>query len=93
MYIIDPAGVAYLKDNYIGKKGIKVIHIKCGDQDRIERMQKRGDSDEAIFRRFTNDKIMFANVGNITDFSVVNASQDLCAQEIAKYINRQEAKS
>lgn len=93
LYVIDPAGVEYMRGKYGGKKGIKVIHIKCSNQDRIERMQRRGDSDFAIHRRLENDKIMFAHVGEISDFSVVNESLDLCAQSIAKYIKKQEAKS
>lgn len=92
LYVIDPAGVAYLKDNYFGKKGIRVIRIKCSKQERIERMQKRGDPDISIYRRLSNDKVMFANVGEISHFSVVNTKRDLCAQAIMKYISKEEAK-
>ena len=90
LYVIDPAGIACLKDLYGGKKGIKVIRIKCSKQDRIERMRARGDADMQIYSRLQNDKVMFANAGELADFSVINQKRDLCARAIMKYIAKEE---
>lgn len=93
IYVIDPAGITYLKDIYKGKKNIKVVRLKCSKQERVERMQKRGDADLSIYRRLANDKIMFEHVGEISDFSAVNIKRDVCAQAIMTYISKEEAKS
>ncbi len=81
LYVIDPAGVAFLKEKYNGSKGIKVIGLEASPDVLIERMQKRGDSEEKIIKRLVNDKEMFRGFQNITDIilrSDINTVEELC---------------
>lgn len=55
LYIIDPAGVEYLRKKYTGEKGIRIIGLSASIDVLVERMAGRGDSDEKIIRRLAND--------------------------------------
>ena len=48
IYVIDPAGVAYMKEHYSGKKGVKVIGLFAAEEVCKRRMRARGDSKEAV---------------------------------------------
>lgn len=90
LYVVTPTGIRFLKTNYCGGKGVKVIRLKCSMFERIDRMSKRGDPDAKIYKRIQNDKIMFAHVGELCDASFINDKRDMCAQRIMKYIKKQE---
>lgn len=44
LYVIDPAGIEYMKNHYAGSKGIAVIGIWVPEEVRRERMISRGDA-------------------------------------------------
>lgn len=60
IYVIDPAGVAYMKEHYSGKKGVKVIGLFAAEEVCKRRMRARGDSKEAINERLAHDRTAFA---------------------------------
>ena len=60
IYVIDPAGVAYMKEHYSGKKGVKVIGLFAAEEVCKRRMRARGDSKEAVNERLAHDRTAFA---------------------------------
>lgn len=60
IYVIDPAGVAYMKEHCSGKKGVKVIGLFAAEEVCKRRMRTRGDSKEAVSERVEHDRIAFA---------------------------------
>ena len=67
LYVIDPAGVEYLKNHYDGPKEIRVIGLYADPMTLRARMKKRGDSDMAITHRIANDARMFKGLSDICD--------------------------
>ena len=68
LYVIDPAGVEFLKKNY-SNKPVKVITITSPIHTRINRMEQRGDNFSNIMERIVND-IDFRNF--LGDFNIDN---------------------
>lgn len=68
IYVIDPAGVEFLKKNYHNKP-VKVITITSPIHTRINRMEQRGDNFSNIMERIVND-IDFRNF--LGDFNIDN---------------------
>lgn len=60
LYVIDPAGVEYFAEHYAGHKTPIVIYIYADKATLIERMKKRGNSDEEIASRLLQDECSFA---------------------------------
>lgn len=59
IYVVDPDGVEYFLREYKSIKVPVVVYLKADDDLLIERMRKRGDSEEKIKARIENDKIKF----------------------------------
>ena len=59
-YVIDPAGVRYMKEHYRGKKGVKVIGLYAAAEVCKKRMMARGDAKEAVDDRLKFDRTAFA---------------------------------
>lgn len=59
IYVIDPYGVKYLVEHYEGNKLIVPIRIYAPWKVRLERMKQRGDSEEEIYKRESQDDISF----------------------------------
>ena len=59
LYVIDPAGVAYMLKYYSGKKKIAVIWLEATYAQLKLRMLNRGDSVEDIERRIVHDREIF----------------------------------
>ncbi len=66
VYIVDVAGVHYLKKHY-SDRPIKVLGLICSPKILEERMRNRGDSEENIAKRLKNDKSAFAGLSGIID--------------------------
>lgn len=58
-YVIDPAGLAILKERYHNKP-IKVIWLEATETERAIRMLTRGDSIDKVFERITFDRAAFS---------------------------------
>lgn len=83
LYVIDPAGVNYLKErakhiNLIG------IYLDIDSTGQMVRMLKRGDRFDQAVRRIENDREAFANID--TQWHKINASND--PEIIIKEINK-----
>lgn len=61
IYIIDPAGVKDLLENYHGSKGIKIIRLEASEDICRANMARRRDSKEQIEKRIQNDREMFGD--------------------------------
>lgn len=72
IYVIDLAGIRYLKNNYKGNKKIKVVYIKTKQDLRKQRMEARGDKQSDISFRMRNDSITFDGAERASDFVVEN---------------------
>lgn len=59
-YVIDPAGVRYMKEHYRGKKGVKVIGLYAAADVCKKRMLARGDAKEDVEARLKHDHKAFA---------------------------------
>ena len=70
-YVIDPAGVEYLKQHYTDRP-IKVIYVTASEGTRRSRMGKRGDSVEDVERRLEHDRAVFNGVGAIMADAIVD---------------------
>lgn len=92
VYVIDPAGVEYMREHYTGKKGIAIIGLVVEPEVRYARMKKRGDSKEQIESRLRHDERAFRDLNKIADVMVRNS--DLKAtvdflHEFIEYTERQ----
>lgn len=79
IYVIDPDGITYMKDEYHNKQ-IKIIIIQVPLYIRIYRMFKRGDKFIQIIKRLRNDYKKFKNIKAIADNIVINKdlNQSVC---------------
>ena len=61
VYVIDPAGIEYFRQNYHGGKRVIDIYIKAGRETRMNRMLDRGDRVIDALDRLEYDDEAFAN--------------------------------
>ncbi len=69
-YVIDPAGIKFLRETYKGDKNIVGIALLCSPEEVARRMKKRGDSDEAIASRITHDKKAFEDLLDVCEYGI-----------------------
>ena len=77
IYVIDPAGVKYMKEHYHGDKDIKVVGIFATPKKCAERMLQRGDVEEKVQERIQHDRLAFAPTKGVVDH-ILYAYQGLC---------------
>ena len=82
LYIIDWDGIKYLKEK-VRDINFVIIYINVPEQDRIDRMYKRGHTQDEIISRLINDREKFD--GKEFDYAVKNDSLDDCV-DIIQYI-------
>lgn len=80
LYVIDPAGVEFLKNHYNGKS-VKVITITSPVHTRINRMEQRGDEFGKIMERLLID-IDFRNF--LGDFNIDNGDNTKLSDLVKK---------
>ena len=90
IYVIDPDGAKFLKENWQGKP-IVTIGILATPKTCFFRMLERGDDLEKVKARIRHDKEMFRSLYGDSDI-LINGEKSLCevAFEIAKEIELQE---
>lgn len=59
LYIIDPDGVAFFMDNYLGRKKVRVVWISVPPLTRLNRMISRGDGVFKAVGRLMHDRKVF----------------------------------
>ncbi len=84
IYVIDPAGIEYLKQNYSGNRHILVIGLSANIATVVDRMRNRGDQDDKILNRLVNDSQAFSNLNLISD--IVIHTDNLSANEVCKQV-------
>ena len=90
LYVIDPPGVVYMRQEYHGKKRIRIIGLTADESVVIERMRKRGDSEEKIQSRLENDAKMFAGYKDLCDVLIPADTVHETALAIHNYIQSLE---
>ena len=69
IYVIDPYGVKHLAEHYEGKKLLIPIRIYAPWKVRLERMRQRGDSEEEIYKRESQDNYSFGEGSDDEDIN------------------------
>lgn len=87
IYVIDPAGINYLKQRYLelnGARVLVVVYIDVPDSVRKIRMYSRGDDKLEVARRLLIDQQVFADAKAIADHVVKNEDLQECIRLIEK---------
>jgi guanylate kinase len=84
IYVIDPAGVKYFKENYHGCKEVRVVGIWANEAYRVLRMAERGDDANDILRRLDVDRATFCE--DICDVVIYNRELDETCWTLSGYI-------
>jgi len=90
LYIIDPAGVTFMKEHYDGKKKIRVVYVDVPDHVCLTRMCDRGDGLMKATERVVHDATAFAGAKKMADFVVENNNLDECIETLWKYIEQED---
>lgn len=81
IYVIDPAGVEYFDEHYIGDKKVIVVYLDVDDDVCFERMvADRGV--EAAKERIENDKVAFKCAASMADVCIENTDLDATVEQI-----------
>ena len=72
VYVISPEAVPLFKQNYTGKKRIKVVYVTVSEFLRRQRMLRRGDSADAVEQRIKHDQLAFSDAEADADIVVRN---------------------
>lgn len=75
VYVIDPAGVDFFFENYVGYKTPIVVYIDTPEHDRFQRLVETRTYDEAT-ERITLDAVAFKDADKMADFIVENGNDD-----------------
>lgn len=89
VYIIDNEGAKQFLDNYKGNKPIKIIYIDAPSNLRKQRMIKRGDNKNDVYKRIEHDD----EITEIKDKAYIviqNIDFDTAKQQIIDFINKEE---
>ena len=84
LYVIEPSGVDFMRNDYLGEKGVVIIGLCVDPETSEKRMRARGDSEEKIHGRLENDAVAFESFYLIADKLV---STEGSVDEIAEYIH------
>lgn len=93
VYVINPDGIEYFKNNYKGNKKPVVIYVDTSIYNCAERMQSRGGMTFGeIMHRIDDDIIALRNVKQKADFIVENNGEnaDKCIRDVYSFIVRCE---
>ena len=70
LFVVDPAGLRYLKEHYDGPKKIVAIAFSCPASVCKERILKRGDTKKEACTRLRHDKKAFKNFLKDCDYEI-----------------------
>ncbi|MFI2856872.1 AAA family ATPase [Paenibacillus sp. JSM ZJ436] len=82
VYVVDPDGVDYLKEQVQDIKFV-TVYLNVNSDERYKRMLQRGDSEEKAHQRLVNDEFKFINL--TFDYAVANYDLSI-AFELIEYI-------
>lgn len=81
LYVVDVAGLKALYRNYFERPILSVL-LSVDSSVVAERMAKRGDTNEAIFKRLQHDSEAFKDAADYVDFECPNFNQDQCNDNV-----------
>lgn len=81
LYVVDVAGLKALYRNYFERPILSVL-LSVDSSVVAERMAKRGDTNEAIFKRLQHDSEAFKDATDYVDFVCTNFNQDQCNDNV-----------
>lgn len=70
VYVVDIPGLKMLREKYHGLKRIVAVGLMVSEEVARGRMLLRGDSDEKVKSRISEDNTAFADLGNCCDFMI-----------------------
>ena len=82
IYIIDPAGIDYFKQQYKGKKKIITVELLAHRDVRFKRMISRGDKWWKALSRIRHDKKAFSNTQPMITINANINNPDEVAKEV-----------
>lgn len=86
LFVVDPAGLRYLKEHYDGPKKIVAIAFSCPASVCKERILKRGDTKKEACTRLRHDKKAFKNFLKDCDYEIDATQSQLEILKQMKYI-------
>lgn len=87
-YVISPEAIPMFKSNYKGKKKVIIVYVHAPTFLRMDRMQKRGDTPEAIDERVCFDAVAFKGAMETADLVVRNFVLSESIETILNYLKR-----
>lgn len=85
LYVVDKPGLIKLYSNYFGRD-IIAIYLDVPPEIVAQRMEYRGDSNEAIMQRLQHDATAFNDVKELCDFVCDNSTQEK-SMDICEFIH------
>ena len=92
LYVIDCHGVKELKENYKGDKKIIVIQLTATIEECLNRMLKRGDSEDKAWDRLKHDYTAFKDADELSDYKIPSDSSMAVVSAIKHIIDYEEVK-
>ena len=86
LYVIDCDGVKELRTKYAGTKRIIFIQLVAPMEVCLERMLKRGDSEDAAWERLRHDYVAFKEADKLVDYAVPADDEHVEAWKAIKHI-------
>lgn len=85
LYVVDKPGLIKLYSNYFGRD-IIAIYLDVPPEIVAQRMEHRGDSNEAIMQRLQHDAEAFKGIKELCDFVCDNSTQEK-SMDICEFIH------
>ena len=86
LYVIDCDGIKELQSKYVGAKRIIFIQLVAPMEVCLERMLKRGDSEDAAWERLRHDYTAFAEASKLVTYAVPADDDHIEAWKAIKHI-------
>lgn len=88
VYIIDPDGVRFFRNTYMGSKCVRVIYFNVPLYKRFFRMLRRGDGIFKAIRRLLNDGTKFDSAMKLADYVVNDGAVEEMAENLLAYMRK-----
>jgi guanylate kinase len=85
IYVVDVKGLKDLRRNYKNKSVISIF-LDVDSSIAAERMERRGDDNEAIMKRLQHDSVAFKDAKEYVEFICNNENQNKC-NDIVEFIH------
>jgi len=85
IYVLDPSGVEFFKNNYHGTKNPIFVKLEVSDLNRYLRMINRGDTHEDAMSRIEYDRIAFFDLDY--DMKINNNDINRCVNILSLLLN------